>query len=306
MEELTESPSGPAKTRRWKMPVILAVAFTGIVLGVVADVAQLGVLPTGFSRLLLIAVCLTGLLYLVIKIWHLFFVEKVRELREQVAEGALALSEVRSAHQRCLEAIERTSDRERPLFSETLEVTVIIGKDDDADIVVEKRVTTPAPLVTNRTMRPIVPTYLERISSKDDIGFTVHRDDGEITVIPLREQINTLKLWLVFDPAMSVPAEWRVEYRPKGLWQPLRKQGFDHLGWDDRLQMANGTPSAFTCFSVVFQFPAGSEPRVKERHGHGELSAPEKNNDGTWKVVWRDKDPAGRRYDWDIGQPLEK
>jgi len=36
------------------------------------------------------------------------------------------------------------------------------------------------------------------------------------------------------------------------------------------------------------------------------MSAPEENNDGTWKVAWRDKDPAGRRYDWDIGQPLEK
>ncbi|MET8153530.1 hypothetical protein ACIBSW_22845 [Actinoplanes sp. NPDC049668] len=286
--------------------MILAVVFTGIVLGVVADIAQLSVMPTGFSRFLLIAVFLTGLLYLVIQIWHLFFLEKVRELRGEVAAGALTLSEVRSAHQRCLEAIERTSDRERPLFSETLEVTVIIGKDDDADLVVEKRITTPAPLVTNRTMRPIVPTYLERICSKDDIGFTAHREGGEITVIPLREQINALKLWLVFDPAMSVPSEWRVEYRPKGLWQPLRKQGFDHLGWDDRLQTTNGTPSAFTFFSISFHFPAGSSPIVKELHGHGELSPPDKNDDGTWKVVWRDKDPAGRRYDWDIGQALDK
>jgi len=284
--------------------VIVALVFSGTVLGVVANIAELGVFSTRLARALLIAVGLTGLLFFVIKAWQLYFVEKVRELRTQLDAEAETLTHVRSAHQRCLEAIERISDREKPLFSETLEVTVSIGGDDDTDLIIEKRVTIPEPLVTNRTMRPIVPTYREQIASLDAIGFTVYRDDGEITFIPLREQINKLKVWLVFDPAMSTKTEWRVEYRPKGLWRPLRERGFDVLGWDDRLQTTDGTPSAFTSFTAVFKFPAADQqPSVNERHGHGQLTKPEQKTDRTWEVIWRDEHPAGRRYCWDLTQP---
>jgi hypothetical protein len=253
----------------------------------------------------LIAVILTGLLYLVINLWQLYYVERVRVLRIQLAGEAQKFARLRSAHQRCLEAIERISDRERPLFSETLEVTICIGEDDDSDLIIEQRLTTPAPLVTNRTMRPIVLTHCEQIATVDAIGFTAHRDGGEITFIPLREQINKLKVWLVFDPPISVRTVWRVEYRPRGLWQPFRERGFDELGWDDRLQTTNGTPSAFTCFTAIFRFPAGDQPpSVTERHDHGRLTAPVHNSDRTWEITWRDDHPAGRRYDWDFARPL--
>jgi hypothetical protein len=302
---LSSSPPEPAKTSRWKTPLTLTFAFSSAVLAVVASIAQLGVFPTRIARASLIAVGLTGLLYLVIKVWQLYFVEKVRELRAQLAGEAETLTNVRSAHQRCLEAIERISDREKPLFSETLEVTVCIGSDDDSDLIIEERVTSPEPLVTNRTVRPIVPTYREQIASLETISFTVHRADGEITFIPLREQINRLKVWLVFDPAMSSKTEWRMEYRPKGLWRPLRERGFDQLGWDDRLQTTDGTPSAFTSFTAVFKFPAGDQPpSVKERRGQGTLTEPVQKPDRTWEVIWRDEHPAGRRYDWDLTQPL--
>ncbi|GIM93380.1 hypothetical protein [Paractinoplanes toevensis] len=301
---LSSSTTEPAKSARSKKPAILALTFSATVLGIVANITQLGVFPTRVARALLIAVVLTGLLYLVIKAWQFYFVEKVRELRAQLDDEAEKLTHVRSAHQRCLEAIERISDREKPLFSETLEVTVCVGKDDDTDLIIEKRVTTPEPLVTNRTMRPIVPTYREQIASLDALGFTVQRDGGQITFIPLREQINKIKVWLVFDPPMSAKTEWRVEYRPKGLWRPLRERGFDELGWDDRLQTTNGTPSAFTSFTAVFKFPEGDQPpSVKERHGHGQLTKPEQKPDRTWEVTWRDEHPSGRRYDWDITQP---
>lgn len=301
MGDLSSSPPNATRHSRWKKPVVLALVFAASVLGIVANIAQLGVFPTRVARALLIAVALAGLLYFVIKAWQFYYVEKVRELREQLADEAEKVSHVRSAHQRCLEAIERISDREKPLYSETLEVTVCIGRDDETDLIIEKRVTTPDPLVTNRTMRPIVSTYHERIASLDEIGFTVQRDSGQITFIPLREQINRLKVWLVFDPPISTRTEWHVEYRPKGLWAPLRERGFDELGWDDRLQTTNGSPSAFTNFRVVLKFPDSDQPpSVKERHGHGQLSDPELQPDRTWEVAWCDDHPAGRRYDWDI------
>jgi hypothetical protein len=298
------APPDPTEPPRWKRAVVPAVIFSGVVLGVAADLAQLGDFPTRVLRALLIAVALTGLLYLVIRAWQLYYVEKVRELRIQLTDEAERVTIVRSALQRCLEAIERISDRERPLFSETLEVTVCIGADDDADLVIEKRVTTAQPLVTNRTMRPIVPVHGEQIASLAAIGFTAYRTDGEITFIPLREQINKLKVWLVFDPPITANTEWRVEYRPKGLWRPFRERGFDELAWDDRLQTTNGTPSAFTSFTTIFRFPASDQqPTLTERHGHGQLMACVHKADRTWEVTWRDDDPAGRRYDWEFAQP---
>ncbi|SDT18291.1 hypothetical protein [Actinoplanes derwentensis] len=278
--------------------------FAASLLGIVADIAELGVVPTLLARGLLIAVVLTGLVVLAVKIWQVYYEAKVRELRKQVAVEAERVTLVRAAHQRCLEAIERISERERPLYSETLEVTINIGTDDESDLIVERRVTTPEPLVTNRTMRPIVPMHGEQIATLEAIGFRAYRADGEITLIPVREQINKLKVWLVFDPPIHTKTEWRVEYRPKELWGPFRRRGFDTLHWDDRLQTANGAPSAFTSFTAIFRFPPSTQqPTVKEQNGYGQLMGFEQKSDRTWEVTWRDDQPAGRRYGWDFAQP---
>jgi hypothetical protein len=282
----------------WKKPVIAAFASTCVVLGIVANVAQLGVLPTRTARALLWAVGFTFLLYLVIQFWQLYFVERIRQLRADLDARDDTLVQLRSA-------IERINDREKQWSSETLELTIIIGTDDDTDLVVEKRVTTPKPLVTSRTMRPIVPTGRQQIVSLDAISLTVHREDGEITLLPLSESTDKLKVFLVFEPAVTTNTEWQVKYQPRGLWQPLRERGFDVLGWDDRLHNTDdGTPSAFTEFTAVFSFPPGNQPSVKERRGHGKLTAPVERSDKRWEVRWCDEDPAGRRYDWDITQPL--
>jgi hypothetical protein len=274
-----------------------------IIIGVVSGVAQLADFPTGFARVLLLAVFLACLLYLVVRVWQSYFVEKVRELREQLASEADKLTLAQSGHHRYLDAIERISDREKPLFSETLEVTVWVGVDDDTDRVVEKRVTTPEPLVTHRTMRPIVPNYLEQIVRLEEIGFQAQRAGGRITSLPLREQISKLRVWLVFDPALSTATEWEVEYHPKGLWKPLRDRGWDQLGWDDRLPTANGTPSAFTSFTVRFKFPDSDQPpSVKERQGYGELTEPKRDAFKMWEITWCDERPAGRHYVWDLTQ----
>jgi hypothetical protein len=101
------------------------------------------------------------------------------------------------------------------------------------------------------------------------------------------------------------PTEWQVEYRPRGLWGPLRERGWDQLIWDDRLPTASGTPSAFTRFEVTFTFPENDQPpSVKERQGYGVLTEPVQEPSGRWEVVWRDERPAGRRYVWDLTQAV--
>lgn len=276
-----------------------------VVIGVVAGVAQLAGFAAGLARSLLLAVFLACLLYSVLTFWYAYYVQKVRQLREQLALEADKTKLEQLGHQRYLDAIERISAREKPLYSETLEVTVFVGEDGDGDRVVEKRVTTPDPLVTHRMIRPIVPTFSERIVRLADIEFTAHWAHGRITPLALREQINKLQVWLVFDPAMTSSTEWSVEYRPKGLWEPLRDTGWDQLAWDDRLSGANGKPSVFTDFTVRFRFPGGDQPpSVKEQRGYGESAAPVRDSAGTWEVVWRDAKPAGRRYVWDLTRHL--
>lgn len=215
------------------------------------------------------------------------------------ATGKLTLAE--EGHRRYLEAIERISDRERPLFEETLEVTVWVGTDDSTDRVVEKRITTPRNVVTQRTMRPIVPTGQDRIVRLVDLGFQVQRDGGRVTALPLREQQPGTRVWLVFEPALNACTNWEVEYRPTGLWRPLRERGWDTLIWDDRLPTTDDSPSAFTDFKVIFKFPPSDQPpSVKERWGYGLLADPAADVRGWWEVVWQDERPAGRRYVWDL------
>ncbi|MEV6491128.1 hypothetical protein AB0M20_21325, partial [Actinoplanes sp. NPDC051633] len=206
-------------------------------------------------------------------------------------------------HHLYLLAIVRISDREQPLYTETLEVTVTIGEDDDSDRILEKRKTTPKPVVTHRTMRPIVPDE-DRVARLDDIAFKaeVKNAGGTITGLPLREQVRRLRAWLVFDPALTAPTEWQVEYRPKGLWRPLRERGWDWLKWDDRLPTADGGPTALTRFQVTFVFPGSDQPpSVKEQHGFGTQAEPQRSGGG-WAVEWRDERPAGRHYAWDLTQ----
>jgi hypothetical protein len=287
-------PSSPSAWGTWFRGVVL-------VIGVASGVAQLAVFPAGVARVVLLAVALGSLLYFVILLWQHYFVAEVRRLRDQVSKEAGKLTLAQEGHQRYLDAIERISEREKPLFSETLEVTVWIGTDDASDRIVEKRTTTPDPLVTHRTMRPIIPTDDDRVVRLEEIDFRVQRAGGGITSLPLREQIRMTRVWLVFDPALTTRTEWEVEYHPKGLWRPLREQGWDKLGWDDRLPTANGTPSAFTAFTVIFKFPRSDQPpSVKERQGYGDLSEPREDERGMWEVVWCDRRPAGHHYVWDL------
>ncbi|GAA4593121.1 hypothetical protein BJY16_000859 [Actinoplanes octamycinicus] len=276
-----------------------------VLVGLASGVAQLAEVPARAAQWALTAVFLACLLYFVIRLWQIAFVLKIRQLRAELLEATKALALQRAGHQHYLDAIQRISDREKPLFQETLEVIVAVGDDDASDRIVEKRTTTPEPLVTHRTMRPIVPTDTDRLNRLDAIDFKAVRPvGGTITPLPL-EQTRLLRLWLIFDPAMTTPTEWEVEYRPRGLWRPLRERGWDQLVWDDRLPTASGTPSAFTRFVVTFTFPDSDQPpSVKERQGYGAISEPVRDHLGRWEVVWRDEKPAGRRYVWDLTQAV--
>ncbi|MEV6345826.1 hypothetical protein [Actinoplanes sp. NPDC051851] len=276
-----------------------------LLIGLASGVAQLADVPTRIAQWALTAVFLACLLYVAVRVWHIAFVVRIRQLRTGLDEATSALALQRAGHQHYLDAIQRISEREKPLFQEAVEVVVTIGGDDESDRIVEKRTTSPEPLVTHRTMRPIVPTDTDRLARLDEIEFKASRTfAGTITALPL-EQTRTLRVWLIFDPAMTTPTEWQVEYRPRGLWRPLRERGWDQLVWEDRLPAASGSPSAFTRFQVTFLFPESDQPpSVKERQGYGTVREPFRNSRNQWEVVWLDEKPAGRRYVWDLTQAV--
>ena len=271
--------------------------------GLMAGAVALLALPLPGTPWLPAVVMLVSIGYFGVQFGPIFFLGSIGRMKDDQSAIANSLALQRAGHQHYLEAIQRISDREKPLYSETLEVVVTIGSDDDGDRVVERRITTPEPMVTHRTMRPIISTDTDRPVRLDEISFQVSRAGGTITALPL-EQTRLLRVWLIFDPAISTPTEWRVEYRPPALWRPYRERGWDQLVWEDRLPTASGTPSAFTRFVVRFDFPETElPPSVKERQGYGQLAEAVRDSRGRWEVVWRDERPAGRRYVWDLVRP---
>ncbi|UQU61341.1 hypothetical protein COUCH_19965 [Couchioplanes caeruleus] len=291
----------PAGRHSLIVPVAVAVVLSAAVLGLTLLRGGDGLAPS-----LLAAVAMACLIFLVVRYWTTYYLRRVRDLQAQLATAQDELGLAHTEHRTYLEALERTSERERSVFTEELEIELWIGHDDEGDRVVERRVTRPEQLVSNRTMRPIVPNDEERLVRLADLGFETRRepDGGMITVLPLQEKVNWLKVWLVFDPVLTTPTEWTATYRPRGLWRPLRQHGRDQLIWDDRPGGASGTTTRLTTMTVSFRFPGGTTPTVAERHLFGETTAPARMPDGSWEVVWRDRSPAGRRYVWDLTQPV--
>lgn len=284
-----------------------ALNFAALVIGLGSGIAQLGNFPQGFGRLVLKVVSVTSVAFLAIRTWHIYFVSKNQQLKQELKRSEDLLEVHRTNHQGYLAEIERIIDREVPLFQDTLELTVIVGNDDDTDMIVERWRTIPQPRVTHRSVRPILPMNEERIVRLEDIGFRSRLLNaiGSITQLPLVERANYLRVWLVFHPALTSATDWRVEYRPKGLWRPLRQRGWDYLRWNDSLPTENDAPSSLTRFTVRFVFPKSPmAPGVSERNKLGQLDSPTRiAGTDQWVIVWRDSQPDGRRYEWDLTYP---
>jgi len=271
-----------------------------LLVGVGSGLAQLAGFSSRVGHIVLTFVGVSCLLFLVVRFTLLYYVKSDRELRQRLAA-------LQVAHKDYVDAIDRIIDQEGPIYEETLRMTVTVGASDDADTIVEQRHTIPKPRVTQRAIRPVVPNQTEGIVGIDDLKLvvTLVEGHGRITTLPLTTHLKP-RVWLVFDPGLSDPFEWKIEYRPCGLWAPLRKGGADTLAWNDRLPAGNGGNSVLKEFVVEFVFPAARRrPAVTERHGFGRCSTPRQLDGGQgWLIEWRDPDPAGHRYEWDLAQAV--
>jgi hypothetical protein len=281
--------------------------FTVLAIGVVAGTAQLAGVSGGVGRLLLTGVAAVCLLFAAVRFWASFLVARNVQLKAGIEESSRQLTAQQAWHEKYVGAIGRIIDRESPLFHERLTITVTIGADDEADKILEHRVTDPEPRVTQRAIHPIVSTYEDRISRFEDLDFRarVLRVAGNITPLPLVQKVHVLRVWLVFDPSLTNsggPVEWEVEYATRALWAPFRRDGWDRLIWHDRLPTENGGRSSLTHLTVKFVFPKSAQvPRVDEQRGFGVVTpAHEIEGTGQWLVKWDDPKPAGRTYSWEL------
>lgn len=301
---------------RQKRLTLGLVNFTAVGLGTAAAIAQLLGLTSGWSQILLTGVGAAALLYLVIRWVLLTYNGRIQELTGAVAERdeslqdaakqaglqRLQIAELQVGQQQYHKAIAHVADHSRSQCRETLEITAFIGVTDEADYVIERHHTKPAYPVPHRTFRPIISTGKDsRPPHIQDIRLqTRGHGSGHITALPLVDQ-TPLQIWLIFEPSMNDATDWEVEYRTHGLWGPLRQTGVDRMYWNDRPPIGNGGQSILDQLVIKFVFPRSDDtPSVKEIFGVGEVAAARIEDGGNWIVVFRDRQPAGRRYEWEI------
>jgi hypothetical protein len=282
------------------------VNFAALTIGIGAGVAQLAGFSDGLGQLVLTVVGISCLLFLVVRFTLLYYVRRAGQLQAEIDKANQRTETLEVGHHRYVDAVNRIIDQEGLIYTERLTLTITIGTDDTGDRVEECRHTTPNPRVTNRAIRPIVPDDVDRLVSLEEIGFkaTLAEIAGSITALPLTRN-HRPRVWLVFDPGLTAPFDWVITYSPAGLWAPLRRNGFDHLVWTDRLPADSGNSSVLSDLVVKIVFPDvdGKPPHVAELHSFGDFQPPERLDGGAgWLITWRDAQPSGRRYEWRLAQ----
>jgi hypothetical protein len=270
-------------------------------IGLLSAIAQLVGISNRVGRILVILVFVSCFFFLVVRFTVTYYVKSISDLRQRLIVLQLA-------HKNFVEAINRVIDQEGPIYGEILILTVTIGENNDADTIEEERVTTPRPRVTQRAIQPIVPANAGSIIGIDELELTATVDGraGRITVLPITTHQKP-RVWLVFPSGLTDTFTWRIKYRPRGLWAPLRENGSDTLAWNDRLVAGNGGNSLLQKLVVRFVFTtATQEPQVSELHDIGEVTGVQglTGNRG-WVVEWQDTNPAGKRYEWNLAQTVQ-
>ncbi len=272
--------------------------FSLLIFTVVPGVIGLSGWSHGTARIVQMLVAASCAFFLLLRFTYWYLVVRNAALRGELARTEAELKALRKA-------IGRVVDRQKPLYEKSVEIAVVVGDGDDGDRVTERVETTPKPQFLHCGVQPIVPDGT-RIDDPREINFSCKVERGgngsaKVTVVPISVDDDPLYLWLVFEPGISSPVTWVMEYQPKGLWRPLRESGIDTLRWSDRsIQNSGGTPS-LARLAVHFIFPDGARAGVQERRGRGTVEPGGQAVPGKCVVTWRDEAPAlGVKYVWDV------
>lgn len=213
-------------------------------------------------------------------------VTRLRELEEQLSSYETAILKI--------------TDRQTPLFSERVEITVTIGDTAAEDAVVERRWTAPKPYLIYRVTRPILPPPPTTLSSDDlSVACEVVGQDVGVAVQDILDRKRRHRLLVTFQPGLEKETEWVLRYRVPGMMDPLRETGEDKISWRPGVSDRDeSTSTSITALTVRFVLPRDTTTMdVVERRGLG-VTEDEHLADGRRVLVWRDLQPGGARYEW--------
>lgn len=189
-------------------------------------------------------------------------------------------------------------DRQFPLFEERVEITVIVGEQDEQDVVVERRWTTPRPYLVYRILGPIVP-WTDGPFELDDLALVcnVNGQDTHVDVHPVRDVDGRPLLMILFQPGLQVDTEWVIRYRSPRLWNPLRNSGQDTLSWATAT-LDERHPPTTNQLTLKVVFPASwAGERLTEQSNLGAIHA-ESLPTGHTQMTWHHDTPDARTYRW--------
>lgn len=200
-------------------------------------------------------------------------------------------------------AMKRIIDRQFPLYDEKVEITIKIGSYPLEDVVSETHWTDPNPYLVYRVVRPITPFRPLDDDIVESLAITceVDRPDVGVAVQAIADVENRPLALVLFQPGLDRPAEWTLRYRTPGIWDPLRRDGVDHLAWaagtlDKRYNDGIGE------LRVNFEFPDDAgEVHVVEQRGAGRIERV-----GNTGVVYVDESRTGGRYSWRLSMRVEQ
>jgi hypothetical protein len=279
-----QSSSGAPFRTAWTV-IAAALAAAGVVSQLVTD---------GTGQILLGIVGLAAIVALGLQ------AARVRDRKH--ARLALDLAAATRANRLYRSAIRRIIARQFDLFEETVEILVTIGGRDGQDTIVERHRTTPKTALPYRLIRPITASTSPVRPGFAEIGLTIEIDGEDIDaqVLPLAEDAEGVQIMILFTPGLIRPTEWSLSYRAPRLWDVLRQDGFDRLGWAPSDRDGRESAIAVTDLTVHFVFPPDTHNvGVREQDGRGGLS-PRTTSTGERRVTWRDENPTVQPYKWEL------
>ncbi len=190
--------------------------------------------------------------------------------------------------------------RHFPLFEERVEITLMLGEQDDQDIVVERRWTTPKPYIIYRILGPIL-TWPEgppfELDDLDHVCYVEGRDT-QVDVHPVQDLPDGRPLLMIlFQPGLQDDTEWVLRYRSPGLWNPLRDSGQDALDW------ATATfdpqhPTTIRDLTLKAVFPASWTGAQLTEEGDLGVIQTECLPTGQTQATWHHDTPHAGAYHW--------
>jgi DNA-binding CsgD family transcriptional regulator len=191
--------------------------------------------------------------------------------------------------------------RHLSLFKERVEITLIVGEQDEQDIVVERRWTRPMPYLVYRILGPIVTWPEGPPFELGDLALAcyVEGQDTQVEVHPVQGLNGRPLLMLLFAPGLrdDTETEWVLRYRSPRLWNPLRGSGQDSLDW------ATATfdpqhPATTSDLTLKVIFPASwTGQRLTERRDLGVIHTACLPT-GQTQVTWHHDTPHAGAYHW--------